>query len=173
MRADSTAWFAAACLAAAVVPFFSAQPTRAAGAGFPGWPTHHEGKLMRELPLTALEQRFAEGFPGRLGRFTDGKREIVIRWVAHDSRKLHPAIDCFRGSGYSVTPRPLQVDAEGAHWGSFVATRGANVVTVRERIYDAAGNNWTDVSSWYWAAARGATRGPWWAITVAENRGEI
>jgi hypothetical protein len=26
---------------------------------------------------------------------------------------------------------------------------------------------WTDASSWYWAAILGRTRGPWLAVTVA------
>jgi hypothetical protein len=40
---------------------------------------------------------------------------------------------------------------------------------VREVIADSHGNRWTDVSAWYWAAVRGETQGPWWAITVATS----
>jgi hypothetical protein len=47
------------------------------------------------------------------------------------------------------------------------ATRNGRTMRVRERIYDDAGHNWTDVSAWYWAALFGGD-GPWWAVTVAE-----
>jgi hypothetical protein len=116
-----------------------------------------------------VEQRFASDFPGRIARFSDGEREVVIRWVSRETRKLHPASDCFRGSGYAITPEPLAVDADGTRWGSFLASRGAQRLHVRERIYDASGEEWTDVSAWYWAATAGKSRGPWWAITTAET----
>jgi hypothetical protein len=168
--ARSSALFTAACAFAALVPLLSAPSAPPAPSGFPGWPTHYEGKPLRELPLTSLERRFEEDFPGRLGRFSDGEREIVIRWVSRETRKLHPAIDCFRGGGYSVTPRPIAVDSEGVRWGSFVAIRGEKTLSVRERVYDGAGNSWTDVSSWYWTAFREQSPGPWWAVTVAQTK---
>jgi hypothetical protein len=169
----SSAQFAAACAIAALVPLLSVKPSAPAPSGFPGWPTHHEGKPLRQLPLTSLERRFEENFPGRLGRFSDGERELVIRWVSRETRKLHPAIDCFRGAGYSVAPRPIEVDAHGERWGSFAAVRAGQTLSVRERVYDEAGNSWSDVSAWYWAAFREKSRGPWWAVTIAqrENRG--
>jgi hypothetical protein len=42
---------------------------------------------------------------------------------------------------------------------------------VYERVYSAvsADENWTDVSSWYWSALLGRSRGPWWVITTAER----
>jgi hypothetical protein len=156
-----------ACTVAAIVPLFGARAQPAAVGKFSGWPTQFAGKPLRELPLGPLEQRFALDFPGRIGRFFDGEREIVIRWVSQETRKLHPASDCFRGNGYSITPQPLRVDADGARWGAFFAKRGAMRLDVRERIYDDAGNQWTDVSAWYWAAATGESAGPWWAVTVA------
>ena len=167
MRLESALFFAAACLIAAAVPLLSARPVPRFDNDFPGWPSHYEGKLLRPLPLSSLEQRFAEDFPGRVGRFSDGKREIVMRWVSRETRKLHPAVDCFRGSGYQVSPLPIDVDPDGVRWGSFLATRGTEKIKVRERIYDAAGNAWTDVSSWYWAALWEQSQRPWWAITVA------
>lgn len=159
-----------ACAIAAVVPLFGARPTVAPVGHFPGWPTHFAGKALRPLPLGPVEQRFATDFPGYMARFADGEREIVMRWVSQETRKLHPASDCFRGSGYSISPRPLGVDADGSRWGAFTATRGAQHFQVRERIYDIAGNQWTDVSAWYWAAATGKSRGPWWAITIASQQ---
>ena len=135
----------------------------------PAWPSHFAGKPLRPLPLGLREQRFAADFPGRIARFTDGEREIVIRWVSRETRMLHSASDCFRGLGYSITARPLSVDASGARWGTFTARRRDQRLDVRERIYDAAGNEWTDVSAWYWSAAAGRSQGPWWAITTAQT----
>jgi len=162
-----------ACAVAALLPVLPMKTdsavAREGGLLFAGWPTHIAERSLQELPLTKLEQRFMAGFPGRLARFSDGKREIVIRWVTHETRKLHPAADCFKGVGYTVTPLPLWTDSENARWGSFAATRKGETLRVYERIYDEAGNSWTDVSSWYWAAFFGETSGPWWAITIAEK----
>lgn len=166
MRASARALFFA-CAIAAVVPLLGARPQPAPVGNFPGWPSQFVGKPLRALPLGPTEQRFATDFPGRIGRFSDGEREIVIRWVSQGTRKLHPASDCFRGTGYSITPQPLAVDPDGARWGTFLATRGEQRLDVRERIYDTSGNQWTDASAWYWAAAMGESAGPWWAVTVA------
>jgi hypothetical protein len=160
----------AVCAIVAVAPLLSTRsqslPVTADSA--PAWPTHFEGRPLRALPLGLREQRFAADFPGRIGRFTDGEREIVIRWVSRETRMLHPASDCFRGLGYSITPKPISVDSNDARWGTFVAGRGGQRLEVRERIYDGEGNEWTDVSAWYWAAATGESRGPWWVVTVAQ-----
>lgn len=157
------------CSVAAFAPLLGARPDPALVGDFPAWPTQLAGRPLRALPLGATEQRFAADFPGRIGRFSDGEREIVIRWVSNQTRKLHPAIDCFRGIGYAITPQPLAVDADGVRWGRFVARRGEERLEVRERIHDASGNHWTDVSAWYWAATTGKSPGPWWAITIAST----
>jgi hypothetical protein len=125
---------------------------------------------LRPLALTEREQRFGEEFPGLTARFTDGEREYVIRWVMGETRKLHPAADCLASVGYSVHPLPIRLDPTGNRWGSFEAVRGGERMLVQERIYDGAGNSWTDVSSWYWSALLGDSAGPYWAITVAENQ---
>lgn len=159
--------FVLVCVLAAVVPLLGARPAPVVAGDFPGWPTEFEGKPLRELPLGAVEKRFAEDFPGRIGRFSDGQREIVIRWVSIETRKLHPSGDCFRGSGYTVSSQPLYYGSDGSQWGTFVASRGAERLLVNERVYDGHGNQWTDVSAWYWAATTGRSLGPWWAVTVA------
>jgi hypothetical protein len=161
-----------ACALAAIVPLLGARPSTMPAGDFPEWPTHFAGKPLHTLSLGAREERFAADFPGRIGRFSDGEREIVIRWVSRETRKLHAASDCFRGIGYSITPRPLAVDKDGARWGTFVARRGEERLDVRERIYDAHGNQWTDVSAWYWAATTGKSQGPWWAVTIASRVSE-
>src|SRR5688500_6271051 len=106
-----TAWlrsFAVACLLAALVPFAAPTPVANAHSDFPGWPETFEGRSLRVLPLSEIEQRFALSFPGRIGRFSDGQRELIVRWISTPTRKLHPAADCFKGSGYSVKPLPLE-----------------------------------------------------------------
>lgn len=163
--------FIVCCALAAFAPLLPLRKSAApANAAFPGWPAQFEGRALTVLPLTQREQRFAANFPGRIGRFTDGEREIVIRWVAQETRALHPAADCFRGLGYRVRPLPVRVDERGQHWGSFAANRDEETLRVYERIYETNGaQSWTDVSSWYWRALLGQTHGAWWAVTVAER----
>ena len=165
----SSLFYLIACAIAALMPFLNAhseQPSRNTD-GFPGWPNQFEGKTLTALPMTELEQRFMSDFPGRIGRFTDGEREIVIRWVTEATRKLHPASDCFQGLGYSVKPLALHRDDNGSLWSSFAASKANARLRVYERIHSESGESWTDVSSWYWAAL--GEDGPWWAITVAEK----
>jgi hypothetical protein len=165
--------YAGACALALLAPWLWAPPTTAGGGGaaaaFPGWPTQFEGRPLTHLPLTELEERFGGDFPGRTARFTDGRRELVVRFVTGATRKLHPASDCFVAIGYRVRPLPLKVGADGSRWGSFTAERGGERLLVNERIYSDAGGGWEDVSAWYWAAAAGPNTGPWWAVTVAER----
>ena len=167
----SSIFYIIACVVAALLPFLSAHSGSSGAAvavPFPGWPTEFEGKKLTPLPLTELEERFNADFPGEIGRFTDGKREIVIRWVTEPTRKLHPASDCFQGLGYNVKPRPLHRDEQGSLWSSFAATKGDDRLRVYERIHDNSGQTWTDVSAWYWAALRADSKS-WWAITIAEK----
>lgn len=166
MPSKGLAVFLMACLLAALAPLASPTSAPPVTADFPGWPTVFEGRPLRALALTEVEARFVYSFPGRIGRFSDGEREIVMRWIAAPTRKVHAASDCFKGSGYRVTPLPLQT-THGAPWGAFSAERRDQRLNVREAIVDASGQRWSDVSAWYWAAMRGGTQGPWWAITVA------
>jgi len=124
------------------------------------------------LPLTERELRFGADFPGQIGRFTDGRPEVIIRCVTEATRRLHPASDCFECIGFRVRPLPLHVAGDGSLWLSFIATRGNERLHVRERIYTDTGESWSDVSSWYWAAVRETSAGPWWAITLAEAEPE-
>lgn len=167
----STRWFLIACLAAALAPLVycgkSASPDIKQTTGFPGWPTTFENRALTQLPLSALEERFARDFPGQIARFTDGKREIIMRWVARPTRKLHPAADCFKANGYAVTPRPIR-ETGGQRWGTFFASRGKESYLVSERIHDPNGRQWSDVSAWYWENQVGDD-GASWAITVAQK----
>ena len=144
-------------------------PAIAADRHFPGWPTHYEGRALTELALTQRELAFVRDFPGRVGRFSDGSREIIIRWIGAPTRRLHPAADCFRGLGYSVTPLPVGKDATGAAMGCFRASHGADHLTVCEVIRDQRGGSWPDVSAWYWDGLLGASCG---AVVVVRGGGE-
>jgi len=164
----ATLWLA--LLGVAVGPLYGdgGAPCEEAAA-FPGWPVMFEGRALKPLEPSEREARFAAGFPGKVAAFTDGDRTILLRWVARETRKLHPAAHCLRGLGYAVRPGPVWRDAAGRNWGTTRAVRGGAVWTVRERICDTAGSEWTDVSAWWWDAWRGRNAGPWWAATVFER----
>jgi hypothetical protein len=168
MRPLAAIAFAGLCALAALAPACveSGASTRVM-ADFPGWPASFEGKPLSPLPLTPIEVRFQQNFPGRVGRFSDGEREIVIRWVDRGTRKLHASSDCFKANGYELAMRPVKIVGK-ERWSGFIASRGAQQLEVHERITDGHGGQWSDVSAWYWAAQLGQTSGPWWAITVAK-----
>jgi exosortase/archaeosortase family protein len=157
-----------AAVAAAAAPLL-ATTTDASHEGFPGWPETFEGRRLEALPLSEQEAGFERAFPGRIGRFTDGNRTIVLRWVNRPSRLVHPADVCFRALGFSVQPAPLVSGCDGRLWSAFVARRGADSLRVRAQFRDSEGMTWPDVSSWFWASALGRSAGPWWAVTVAEH----
>lgn len=160
--------FITCCIIATLIPLLP-QPHTEPDLSFPGWPASFERKRLQETALTPAEKAFQSGFPGRIGRFSDGRREIIIRWITRESRKLHPAIDCFKGNNYQITPLPIYIDSEGNYWGAFKAVRGEVSLTVHERIYDSSGKSWSDISSWYWSVLFKQTTGPWWNMIVAEQ----
>ncbi|MET3494019.1 hypothetical protein [Variovorax boronicumulans] len=132
------------------------------------WPSQWDGVPLRPLALSEVEQRFADRFPGAIGRMTDGTQTLVMREVKQPTRMLHPAADCYRALGYRIEQARLERDAEARLWRCFVAQRhGAQKIRVCERIVDAQGTAFTDTSAWYWSAASGQSTGPWQAVTVA------
>jgi hypothetical protein len=135
----------------------------------PAWPATWEGAPLRQIPLTEREMIFNRNFPGQVAKFTDGRRELILRWVTKGTRQLHSSSDCFRGTGYSVTARPAMLDAHGARWSCFAAEHGRYRLLVRERITDERGREWTDVSAWFWSVLLKQTEGPWLAVTVVES----
>jgi hypothetical protein len=162
---------ALAALLAALAPLLSqarSRDTVAAGA-FPGWPANFEGRPLNPLPLTPREALFVRDFPGRVGRFEDGRREIIVRWVSAATRMLHPAADCFRGIGYAVSPLPARRTTGGEIMSCFRATRGTEAMTVCELIRSPAGEHWPDVSAWYWSALLATSPAPWWSYVVSER----
>jgi hypothetical protein len=137
------------------------------------WPATWDERPLRPLAMTAVEQRFAARFPGRIARMTDGEQVLVLREVLRPTRMLHPAVDCYRGMGLDISDTRLERDAEGRLWRCFVATRAGigagEKQRVCERIVDAQGQAFTDTSSWYWAALSGQSTGPWLAVTRAHH----
>ncbi|MDH6167100.1 hypothetical protein M2282_002249 [Variovorax boronicumulans] len=132
------------------------------------WPSQWDGVPLRPLALSEVEQRFADRFPGAIGRMTDGTQTLVMREVKQPTRLLHPAADCYRALGYRIEQARLERDAQARLWRCFVAQRhGAQKIRVCERIVDAQGTAFTDTSAWYWSAASGQSTGPWQAVTVA------
>src|SRR5215470_7011303 len=156
-RWAATASFLVAVAAAALAPLthHSGDSTFVANDTFPGWPTRYEGRQLTELALTQRETAFAQDFPGRVGRFSDGRREIIIRWVGAPTRRLHPAADCLRAIGYSIAPLPTRRDGRGAAMACFRASRKDETMAVCELVRDAQGQSWPDVSAWYWHALLG------------------
>lgn len=122
------------------------------------------GDAVLPRPLSEVEHRFARNFPGRIDRYSDAGGEWIVRATDRPTRLLHPAADCFRGLGYTLSPSRLRVDADGERWSCFSASRDGRRRQVCERLFDAGGGRWTDVSSWYWTALL-KSPGPWWAIT--------
>lgn len=136
------------------------------------WPLDVDGRRLRPLALSAVEQEFAQHFPGAIARFADGDRVVVLRQVASPTRMLHPAADCYRGIGYRIFAIGLERENGGyraapAIWRCFIAEKDGRRVRVCENIVDADGQVYTDTSAWYWAALLGRSRGPWRAVTRA------
>ena len=163
-------FFIIACGIATFAPFLltNEKPSKPIAASTQNFPTEFEGLKLKELALSERERYFTQDFPGEIRRFTDGRREIIIRRVTEATRKLHPAKDCFAAIGFQTKPMPLKTDENGKHWACFSAVKGDESLRVCERISDAAGNEWTDVSAWYWSAFTQAN-GAWLAYTVAEK----
>src|SRR5258708_552827 len=170
---SALAVFLLTAIAAALAPLVHrvSDAALAAIGDFPGSPARYEGHALAQLPLTRREDAFVRDFPGRVGRFSDGRREIIIRWVGAPTRLLHPAADCFRGSGYSIAPMPVRRDAAGSAMSCFRASQQADRMIVCEVINDEHGESWPDVSAWYWSALFAAGSAPWWAFLVAEKEG--
>lgn len=158
----------------AVLPLLLAPATRhqpETGQATILWPETMNGHPLRPLPLSAVEKRFAMDFPGAIARFAEGNAVITLRHVTRATRKLHPASDCYKGLGYTVSHEYLRQrrDAMARHalQHCFTARRSGVSLLVCEFIQDKAGKSFTDTSAWYWAALTGQSQGPWQAVTTA------
>jgi hypothetical protein len=160
-----------AAVVAAIAPFAggSADDTpRGAAAALPPWPLEFQGRALTRVPLAASERRFLAGFPGDVARFSDGERDIILRGVTQPTRRLHPADDCYRAWGHEVGAPTIRADRDGVRWRCFTARKDGREHRVCEHVRDAEGAQWSDVSSWYWAATLDRTAGPWLVTTVSD-----
>lgn len=138
------------------------------------WPSTWQGKRLSPIPPSTGTAAFWKDFPGAYQEFmvlrteddgvlTGNGERILLRYVSRPTRQLHPAEDCFRGAGYTVTPQPLWVDSQGRRWSSFVGLKNGERVTVQQCLFSVSGPNlqeleaaiansanWSDISSWYW-----------------------
>lgn len=139
--------------------------------GSTNWPNEFEGRALTPQAILPEPSNF-KAFTGKVGRFTDGRNEVLFREVQSVTRQLHSSSDCFQGSGFSIEPMALFRDKRGRIWSRFQARRKDETLVVREIVSDrSSGQSWSDVSAWYWAALFGKTRGPWLATTVATRLG--
>lgn len=157
-------YFFLACAIAAIIPFFTRQnsPVKEKEQ----WPTTYEGQKLRPIPLTGSELQFARNFPGSIAVFHTDKQTIIIRRVRQATRQLHPAADCYRASGFRITNLHRETDETGMAWNALLAQKSTRQLQVRERIYDENGQNYSEVSQWYWAALWGQSKGPWVSVTT-------
>jgi exosortase/archaeosortase family protein len=155
------------CLVAFIVPFFVGGKEMLKANKTAKFPTTFEGKPLQELELTERENFYLNEFPGEIKRFSDGNREIIVRYVTNATRKLHLSTDCFSAIGYAIKPLPIKIDETEQKWACFNANKGVESLNVCERIYTENGESWTDVSAWYWSAISNDNK-DYWAITVAE-----
>lgn len=162
--------FAAIFSASSPFLFFNTDVIEENDFQFPGWPKNYEGRSLTELDLTQKEQGFVKDFPGKIGRFSDGQRELIIRWVNQPTRKLHPATDCYKGIGYYIEPRPIQVNKRDIKMGCFTATNNTDEVQVCEYIEAVDGESWSDISAWYWGTIMDDSSTGWMSYVIAERK---
>jgi hypothetical protein len=155
--------------AAALAPLFPSGTEVGGVAGSPRpWPTSYESRPITPLPAAPEDRLLAGRFPGRIARFSDGRRQIVLRQVDAATRRLHPARDCFRAIGYEIAPAPMRLAPGRGPASCFTATRGGRHFVACEQVADAHGRTWPDISSWYWSALLGTSSGPWLASLTVE-----
>lgn len=135
---------------------------------FKGWNKTFEGQKLVELPLTDNEKVFSKDFPGKISKFKTNNENIIMRYIEKPTRMLHSSSDCFKGIGYSIDFKPIEIDKTGIRWSSFIASKNGINLKVKERIFNKS-NNWTDVSSWYWENILKLGNKPFTAITIIEN----
>jgi hypothetical protein len=166
---NAARWLLMSMALAAITPLFATGHARstAVDSALPDWPHEFDGRPLRQLPLTAEQQRFLGDFPGAVAHFSDGERDILMRWVNQPTRKLHPAEDCYRAWGFTVGAAHIRADRDGSQWRCFTVSRDGVTRQICEQIRDSEGAHFTDVSSWYWSATLQHTPAPWLVTTVS------
>jgi exosortase/archaeosortase family protein len=161
-------FFFIACVTAAFVPFFSSAHVNFNANEDMKWPTVYEGQNLKPIALSGSEATFANNFPGKIAMFKTDTQTVILRRVNQATRQLHPAADCYRASGFTIKNLPHLVDQDGKTWNVMLAQKATRKLEVRERIYDGDGQNFVDVSRWYWSAFWGTSKGPWWSVTAVK-----
>jgi hypothetical protein len=100
----------------------------------------------------------------RIEHFQEGRRECSVRHITEPSRRVHPAEECYRATGWHVRALPMRVDSY--RWGCFEATRGGERVEVCETFVDRSGRSWSDAGSWWWSALVARGGGPWRGVVM-------
>lgn len=161
------------CLGVALVPIlagtFVPSSSPEASGRFAGWVDEWDGAALKRIPFTWRERAFLSGFPGQVEHFSDGRRELIMRYTERATRKLLPSADCFREVGFEITQLKSFEDDKGRSWNRFEAKKFDETLNVLERVTDRRGTEWPRVSSWYWAATFGWSSGPWYAITIVDR----
>ena len=98
----------ACALAAAMAPGTDGAAASSVASAPAELPSDWDGQPVRPLALSAVEQRFAQAFPGYIARLTDGRQIVVLREVRQPTRLLHPAVDCYRALGYRIEGERLE-----------------------------------------------------------------
>ncbi|HEX8261259.1 MAG TPA: hypothetical protein VF547_00125 [Allosphingosinicella sp.] len=166
-RPASLALFVLLAAAAVLAPLLERPGPPSNGPPAP-WPDSLEGRPLIALPAAPEDRLLARRFPGHVARFSDGRRQIVLRQVAAATRRLHPASDCFRAVGYEIGPSPMRMIPGAGPASCFTARRGGRTLRACEQILGSDGRSWPDISSWYWPALVGSSRGPWLAVLTVE-----
>jgi exosortase/archaeosortase family protein len=133
---------------------------------FPGWPQAFEGAQLSKLPDSEIISQYERDFPGKIAVFSKGNDIVCLRWIAHETRQVHPSADCFHSLGYSIDWKPTVQTTDGHFWNCLSCTRATKKLEIRESISDSTGKSWSDVSAWYWDAFLKRTSPPWWSATV-------
>lgn len=111
--------------------------------------------------------------PASSEHFVEGRREYNIRRIAEPSRRVHPAEECYRATGWQLRPLPMRIMpardtgvlSGPLRWGCFEATRGAESVEVCETFVAENGRSWSDAGSWWWSAHLSGG-GPWLGVVM-------
>lgn len=151
--------------AAAFVPVVTPPSNAAVSATFEGWPATLDGVALEPRELSERDRPYLAGFPGRIAAFRAGDEDVLLRWVAKPTRRLHSAADCYRGLGWEVEPMTA---TDG--WARFSVTYEGRTLIVRERLTDADGEHFSEVGAWYWAAMLGSSDGPWLNVVRVGTR---
>jgi len=133
------------------------------------WPTQFDGKSLSPLPPAAADRYFENGFPGHVARFSDGRRQIVLRQINEATRKLRPARDCFQALGYTIDNAGMEREEAREARSCFDAVKDGTTLRICEEVTDAGGNSYPEISAWYWPALTGQSDGPWLAATTVET----